>query len=98
MKTKEKLGVLKKSAISDAAVELSDEALDRVIGGIGRLVFSGGLQTNSENLQPAETLFSSADAAKEMTDLTKNNMLLQTAEAMLEQADQQKQGGLSLLQ
>lgn len=98
MKTKEKLDVLKKSAISDAAVELSDEALDRVIGGIGRLDFSGGLQTSSENLQSADTTFKDADAAKEMTEFTKNNILLQTAETMLDQANQQKQGVLTLLQ
>lgn len=98
MKTKEKMTPIKKTALSDAAVELSDEILERVIGGIDRLDFSGGFKTSSENLQPAETTFSDADTAKEIEELIKHNMLVQTAQAMLAQANETKPNELQLLQ
>lgn len=59
---------------------------------------SNKLTASSENVQHAETTYSSADAAKEMTEYTKNNILLQTQNAMLAQANQCTQGVLNLLQ
>lgn len=55
------------------------------------------LTTESENLQSASALITDVDMAKEMTSYTKNNILIQSAEAMLAQANQLPQGVLSLL-
>lgn len=55
------------------------------------------LNTSSENLQAAEARIRDVDMAKEMMDLTKNNILTQAAQAMLAQANQAPQGVLQLL-
>jgi flagellin len=55
------------------------------------------LSTESENLTSAESQITDVDMAKEMTNYTKNNILVQSAEAMLAQANQLPQGVLSLL-
>jgi len=55
------------------------------------------LDTSSENLQAAESRIRDVDMAKEMMELTKNNILQQAAQAMLAQANQQPQGVLQLL-
>lgn len=55
------------------------------------------LNTSSENLQAAESRIRDVDMAKEMMELTKNNILQQAAQAMLAQANQQPQGVLQLL-
>lgn len=66
---------------------------------MNRLEFtSSNLTTASENLQSAEATYRDADMAKEMTQLTKNNILNQAATQMLAQANQQNQGVLNLLQ
>ena len=54
--------------------------------------------TTPENLQSAESTYRDADMAKEMTEFTKNNILMQAATAMLSQANEQNQNVLSLLQ
>lgn len=59
---------------------------------------SNNLTTASENLQSAESTYRDADMAKEMTEFTKNNILMQASTAMLQQANQQNQGVLQLLQ
>lgn len=56
------------------------------------------LSTTSENLQAAESRIRDADMAKEMSEMTKNNILAQAAQSMLAQANAQPQGVLSLLQ
>lgn len=56
------------------------------------------LQTTSENLTSAESRIRDADMALEMTEFTKNNILNQSAQAMLAQANQLPQGILQLLQ
>lgn len=64
-----------------------------------RLEFtSNNLTTSSENLQSDESTYRDADMAKEMTEFTKNNILMQAATAMLSQANQLNQDVLSLLQ
>ncbi|WP_449622727.1 flagellin N-terminal helical domain-containing protein [Robertmurraya sp. Marseille-Q9965] len=55
------------------------------------------LGTTSENLQAAESRIRDVDMAKEMMNMTKNNILTQAAQAMLAQANQQPQGVLQLL-
>jgi Bacterial flagellin N-terminal helical region./Bacterial flagellin C-terminal helical region. len=55
------------------------------------------LNTESENLTSASALITDVDMAEEMTTYTKNNILIQSAEAMLAQANQLPQGVLSLL-
>ena len=56
------------------------------------------LVTANENTIFAESTIRDADMAKEMTNYTKNNVLLQAAQSMLAQANQNSSGVLSLLQ
>jgi len=56
------------------------------------------LQVTSENLTSAESRIRDSDMALEMTEFTKNNILNQSAQAMLSQANQLPQGILQLLQ
>ncbi|SQC03130.1 flagellin [Clostridium tetanomorphum] len=55
------------------------------------------LNTSSENLQASESRVRDVDMAKEMMNFSKNNILSQSAQAMLAQANQQPQGVLQLL-
>ena len=50
-----------------------------------------------ENIQNAESLIRDTDVAEEMMTYTKNNILNQSAQAMLAQANQLPQGVLQLL-
>ena len=59
---------------------------------------SNNLATTKENLQSAESRVRDIDMAEEMMEYTKNNILLQAAQAMLAQANSQPQGVLQLLQ
>ncbi|GEL08284.1 flagellin [Salisediminibacterium halotolerans] len=56
------------------------------------------LQVTQENLSSAESRIRDTDMAEEMTEFTKNNILNQSATAMLAQANQLPQGVLELLQ
>ena len=56
------------------------------------------LDTNNENLSAAESRIRDVDMAAEMMAYTKNNVLVQAAQSMLAQANQQPQSVLSLLQ
>lgn len=55
------------------------------------------LSTYGENLQSAESRIRDVDMAQEMMEFTKNNILVQAAQSMLSQANQQPQGVLQLL-
>ena len=55
------------------------------------------LDTSSENLQSAESRIRDTDMAKEMTQYSKSNILMQAGQSMLAQANQSTQGVLSLL-
>jgi flagellin len=55
------------------------------------------LDTYAENLQASESRIRDVDMAKEMMQLTKQNILSQAATAMLAQANQAPQGVLQLL-
>ena len=59
---------------------------------------SNNMATTKENLQAAESRVRDVDMAEEMMAYTKNNILLQAAQAMLAQANAQPQGVLQLLQ
>lgn len=93
-------------AAANNAIKVLDSALQKcldqqaTIGAIkNRLDYtSNNLSTASENVQSAEATYSDADMAKEMTTFTKNNILVQTGQSMLAQANQLPQGILSLLQ
>ncbi len=56
------------------------------------------LQIQSENLQAAESRISDVDVATEMTNFVRNQILTQSAVAMLSQANQLPQMALQLLQ
>jgi flagellin len=83
----------------DAAIQ---KALDQqtTIGAVeSRLEYTqSNLTTASENVTSAESVIRDADMAKEMTNYTKNNVLLQAAQSMLSQANQSSSNVLSLLQ
>ena len=91
---------------ANAAVNVLDNALQKAldqqttIGSIqSRLDYtSSNLTTASENVQASESAIRDADMAKEMTNYTKNNVLLQAAQSMLSQANQNSSAVLSLLQ
>ncbi len=59
---------------------------------------TNNMATTRENLQAAESRVRDVDMAEEMMEYTKNNILLQAAQAMLAQANAQPQGILQLLQ
>ncbi|MEA4896615.1 MAG: flagellin [Christensenellaceae bacterium] len=59
---------------------------------------SNNMAATKENLQAAESRVRDVDMADEMMTYTKNNILLQAAQAMLAQANSQPQGILQLLQ
>ena len=93
-------------ANANAAVAVFNNALQKAldqqttIGAIeARLEYtSSNLTVSSENVQAAESVIRDADMAKEMTNYTKNNVLLQAAQSMLAQANQNSSAVLSLLQ
>ncbi|MCI9036597.1 MAG: flagellin [Oscillospiraceae bacterium] len=55
------------------------------------------LSVMAENIQDAESTIRDTDVAEEMMSYTKNNILVQSAQAMLAQANQVPQGVLQLL-
>ena len=93
-------------AKANAAINVLDNAIQKAldqqttIGSVeSRLEYtSTNLTTASENVQSSESTIRDADMAKEMTNYTKNNVLLQAAQSMLAQANQSSSNVLSLLQ
>ncbi len=91
---------------ANAAINVLDNAIQKAldqqttIGSVeSRLSYtSSNLTTASENVQASESTIRDADMAKEMTNYTKNNVLLQAAQSMLAQANQSSSSVLSLLQ
>jgi flagellin len=57
-----------------------------------------GLLTGAENLQAAESIIRDADMANETVEFTKNQIITQSAMAMLAQANRKNQSVLQLLQ
>lgn len=91
---------------ADAAITVINDALKTVsatrsdLGAVqNRLEHTiNNLGATSENLTAAESRIRDTDMAKEMMGFTKNNILMQAAQSMLAQANQQPQGVLQLLQ
>ena len=88
------------------AIHVFDQAITKAldqqttIGALeSRLEYmSSNLILNSENTQTSESTIRDADMAKEMTEYTKANVLLQSAQSMLAQANQNSSSVLGLLQ
>ena len=88
------------------AIDVIRNAIDRVssqrasLGATqNRLEYTiNNLDTASENLQAANSRIRDTDMAKMMMEYTKMNVLTQSAQAMLAQANQQPQSVLQLLQ
>ncbi len=91
---------------ANVAINVLDNAIQKAldqqttIGSIlSRLEYtSANLVTSDENTQASESTIRDADMAKEMTEYTKNNVLLQASQSMLAQANQNSSAVLSLLQ
>ena len=58
---------------------------------------ANNITTMSENVQASESTIRDADMAREFTNYTKSNVLQQSAQSMLAQANQQSSNVLSLL-
>ena len=80
---------LKKVSAERAKLGAYQNRLEHTINNLG---------TSSENLTAAESRIRDVDMAKEIMEQTKNAILVQAAQAMLAQANQQPQGVLQLLQ
>lgn len=101
----ENVSVLTNEAANQAIFAL-DQAVNRLsdarakLGAVqNRLEHTiNNLQVTHENLTASESRIRDADMALEMTEFTRNNILNQSATAMLAQANQLPQGVLQLLQ
>lgn len=91
---------------ANAAINVLENAIQKAldqqttIGSVeSRLEYTqSNLTTASENVTAAESVIRDADMAKEMTEYTKSNVLMQAAQSMLSQANQSSSNALSLLQ
>jgi flagellin len=94
------------SAAAQVAISVIDNAITKVSAERSKLgAFQNrlehtinNLKTTNENLTSSESRIRDVDMAMEMTTFTKNNILNQSAQAMLAQANQLPQGILQLLQ
>ena len=85
--------------IIDGAIDYALNEATRIGSYLQRLDYTdSNLVTMNENVQAAESAIRDADMAKEMTEYTKMNVLSQSAQAMLAQANQNGSQVLSLLQ
>ena len=90
---------------ASGAISFIDEAINSVsaerakMGAVqNRLEHTiNNLSTSAENLTAAESRIRDVDMAKEMMEMTKNNILQQAAQSMLAQANQTPQNVLQLL-
>lgn len=91
------------SASATAAIETAIDTINTARSTFGshqnRLEhIVNNLGTTTENVTAAESRIRDVDMAKEMSEFTKNSILMQAATAMLAQANQQPQSVLQLLQ
>ncbi len=92
--------------LANSAITVVDRAIGRalkqqtLIGAMtSRLAYTAAnITTAHENVTSSESVIRDADMAKAMTDYTKANVLSQSAQAMLAQANQNSSSVLSLLQ
>ena len=99
------ISIAKQSDAADAVNVIKDAInyVSSVRGDLGatqnRLEHTqNNLSVMTENIQDAESTIRDTDVADEMMAYTKNNILVQSAQAMLAQANQVPQGVLQLLQ
>mgnify|MGYP002624515443 CR=1 FL=1 len=91
---------------ANAAVNVLDNAIQKAlnqqtdIGAVSSRMeqTSNNLHIARDNVQASESVIRDADMAKEMTEYTRNNVLLQAAQSMLAQANQNSSSVLGLLQ
>ena len=91
---------------ANAAINVIENSLKKAldeqinIGAVlSRLEFTGiNILTARDNDQESESVIRDADMAKEVTSYTKSSVLLQTAQAMLAQANQNSTAVLGLMQ
>ncbi|MFW5782851.1 MAG: flagellin, partial [Candidatus Muiribacteriaceae bacterium] len=91
---------------AEHAIDVIDKAMDIVSKKRSELgAFESSLEKNvyylsiaEENTQAAESRIRDVDMAKEMTEFTKNQVLMQSGTSMLAQANQKPQSILQLLQ
>lgn len=91
------------AATAVEAIKTAINTVSSVRGNLGALQNRldhtiNNLGVMTENIQDAESTVRDTDVAKEMMAYTKNNILVQSAQAMLAQANQVPQGVLQLLQ
>ncbi|WP_166243635.1 flagellin [Paenibacillus turpanensis] len=94
------VGLTSGSGLSSVETAIEAVATERAkLGALqNRLEYtSNNLGTTVENLTAAESRIRDTDMAKEMVELTKNQILLQSSQSMLAQANSAPQGVLSLL-
>lgn len=92
-------------ANADAAITTINDAIEMVSAERSKLGATqnrlehtiNNLNTSSENLQAAESRIRDVDMAREVMEMTKNNILSQASQAMLAQANQAPQAVLQLL-
>ena len=90
---------------AQAAIDIIKDAINLVsetrgdLGAVSNRLdhTANNLSTMAENLQDAESTIRDTDIAEEMMAYTKNSILVQSAQAMLAQANQIPQGVLQLL-
>ncbi|WP_027397410.1 flagellinolysin [Anaerovibrio lipolyticus] len=91
---------------AENAIDQLDKSIERALNQLTKIgALSSRLEytdaniiTASENVTSAESVIRDSDMAKEMTGYAKNNVLLQAAQSMLSQANQNSSAVLSLLQ
>lgn len=85
--------------VLDGAIDYALDQATQIGSYLQRLEYTdANITTMGENVQSAESTIRDADMAKEMTEYTKWNVLTQSAQAMLAQANQNGSAVLSLLQ
>nr|WP_303669706.1 flagellin [Selenomonas ruminantium] len=92
------LGIEPEVGILDKGLTYLIDANTLIGAQINRMRNAGAnITTAAENTQASESTLRDADMAKEMTGYTKANILSQTAQSMLAQANQNSSQVLSLL-
>ncbi|MBR6012784.1 MAG: hypothetical protein IK062_03250 [Selenomonadaceae bacterium] len=85
--------------VLDGAIDYALDQATQIGSYLQRLEYTdANVTTMGENVQSAESTIRDADMAKEMTEYKKFNVLQQSAQAMLAQANQNSSGVLSLIQ
>jgi len=84
------------------AIDLAVQSKDNIRANLGAIANRltntiSNLSIQAENLQAAESRISDVDVASEMTEFTRNQILVQAAVAMLAQANSLPQLALQLI-